>query len=297
VLLTAVLVMVIAINAVLISLLLQPDRAVTTRQIALGTGDDISSPDAPTRSPTPSISIVSIPERLLFASSSKTAWRATVGDCNTPGKVERSTNGGVSWKRISRSGPAPIVQLGAEPNGNLFTIGGTRRTCSAHYVAYADDGTITASTSSPIDVWFPTPNNRDEINGPGETKAAPCKGHVVGLAPLDPSRALVVCDEGAVMITDDSGVRWRLIATVPETLAVAAGPDRYWIAGVDHQCDGVAVRSLVVKSGIAVRGRNICAPAEDVQGGRVAMAVRGDSVWLWTGNNVRVSTDNGQSWN
>jgi hypothetical protein len=25
-------------------------------------------------------------------------WRATVGDCNTPGKIERSTDGGASWK-------------------------------------------------------------------------------------------------------------------------------------------------------------------------------------------------------
>ena len=32
-------------------------------------------------------------QRLLFAVSSKTAWRATVGDCDTPGKVERSTDG------------------------------------------------------------------------------------------------------------------------------------------------------------------------------------------------------------
>ena len=79
--------------------------------------------------PTPSTRpIESVPvERLLFAASSKTAWRATVGDCNTPGKIERSTNGGASWKPIVRTGPAPIVQFGAEPSGDLFTIGGTRQ--------------------------------------------------------------------------------------------------------------------------------------------------------------------------
>ena len=64
-------------------------------------------------------------ERLLIAVSSKTAWRATVGDCDTPGKIERSTDGGASWKLIVRTGLAPIVRLGAETNGNLFTIGGS----------------------------------------------------------------------------------------------------------------------------------------------------------------------------
>ena len=104
------------------------------------------APDASTN-PTPSTRpIESVPvKRLLLAMSSKTAWRATVGDCNTPGKIERSTNGGASWKGVVRTGPAPIVRLGAEPSGDLFTIGGTRRSCSVRYVAYADDGTVTTS--------------------------------------------------------------------------------------------------------------------------------------------------------
>ena len=104
----------------------------------------------PQRIQTPSTRpIESVPvERLLLAMSSKTAWRATVGDCNTPGKIERSTNGGASWKRVVRTGPAPIVRLGAEPSGDLFTIGGTRRSCSVRYVAYADDGTVTTSATT-----------------------------------------------------------------------------------------------------------------------------------------------------
>ena len=203
------------------------------------------SPSAST-DPTPSTRPVEPApvERLLFATSSKTAWRATVGDCDTPGEIERSTNGGASWKRIVRTGPAPIVQLGAEPSGNVFAIGGTRQSCSVRYVAYANDGTVTASTARPVNVWFPTPKDRDEINGPGGTKATPCNGHVMGLAALNLSRALVVCDDGAAMSTGNSGKTWRQAARLPNTLAITAGSDRYWVAGAHKDCDGVTVQSL-----------------------------------------------------
>jgi hypothetical protein len=74
---------------------------------------------------------------------------------------------------------------------------------------YADGGAVTVSTSTPPNGWFSTPKDRDEINGPGETKATPCDRHVVGFAPLNPSRALVVCDNGATMSTRNSNETWR----------------------------------------------------------------------------------------
>ena len=139
----AVLAVLIAVNVVLLFLLFRPDRALTAQpqdqDPATVVRQRQQSPASPTSSgqhcradPTPSTRPVepAPADRLLLAVSSKTAWRATVGDCDTPGKVERSTNGGASWKRIVRSGPAPIVRLGAAPGGNVFTIGGTRQSCS-----------------------------------------------------------------------------------------------------------------------------------------------------------------------
>ena len=189
VLVMAVLAVLITVNAVLLFLLFRPDLGLTAQPADQGPVDRgslraTSSPSAST-DPTPSTRPVEPApvERLLVATSSKTAWRATVGDCDTPGEIEQSTNGGGSWKRIVRTGPAPIVQLGAEPSGNVFAIGGARQSCSYRYVSFANDGTITASTTRPVNVWFPNPKNRDEINGPSDTKTTPCKGHVVGLAP------------------------------------------------------------------------------------------------------------------
>jgi hypothetical protein len=211
--------------------------------------------------------------------------------------IERSTDGGASWKGIVRSGSAPIVLLGAEPGGDLFTIGGTGQTCSIRSMAYAGDGTVLASSTSPANVWFSTPHDRDEINGPGGTQATPCKGHVVGLAPLNPSRAVVICDSGAAMSSRNSGNSWRELARIPNTLAVSAGSGRYWLASTSEGCDGVTVQSVTEKSGALSRGRTRCARGLDAAGGQVAFDVTGGgTIWLWSGDRVAVSEDGGQTW-
>jgi hypothetical protein len=314
----AVLAVLIVVNVVLLFLLFRPDRVSTARPAdqdvhdggsvtpspatgssPLASGDQMTSasPDDSTDRTSLTRPIEPAPtERLLLAISSKTAWRATVGDCNTAGKIEQSTNGGASWKPIVPTGSAPTVRLGAEPSGGLFTVGGMRQSCSARYVAYANDGRVTKSTTSPLDVWFPTPKDRDEINGPGGEKATPCAGHVISLAPLNPSRALVVCDNGAAISTRNSGKTWRQVARLPNTLAIAAESGRYWAAVVHEDCDGVTVQSLTERNGSLRRGRSHCAPGLDVTAGHVAIDVTAGTIWLWSGNGVVVSIDDGQTW-
>jgi hypothetical protein len=298
-----VLALLILVNLGLLFLLFRPDRVLTAQPADQDINDDRSataaSSPAPDASvdPTPSTRpIEPVPvKRLLLAISEKTAWRATVGDCSTPGKIERSTNGGASWKGVVRTGPTAIVRLGAEPSGDLFAIGGTRRTCSARYVVYAGDGTVTTS-ASPANVWFPTPENRDEINGPDGTKNTPCHGHAIGLASLSLSRALVMCDDGAAMSSGNSGKTWRQVARIPDALAVTAGSGRYWVAAAHEGCDGVTVQSLTEKSGSLTRGGTRCAAGLEVVAGQVAFNVTGDgTVWLWSGTRVVVSRDDGQT--
>jgi hypothetical protein len=299
-----ILALLIVANLALLFLLFRPDRALTALPADRDPGDGRSptttsspAPDLstdPTPSPRP---IDSVPvERLLFAASSKTAWRATVGDCNTPGKIEWSTDGGASWKAIVITGPAPIVRLGAEPSGDLFSIGGRRGSCAVRYAAYANDGTLTASATGVDNMWFPSPSDRDEINGPSGTKATPCNGHVIGLAPFNLTQALVVCDNGDAINTHTSGKTWRRAGRIPNTLAVAAGSGRYWVAGVREDCHGVAVQSLTDKNGSLTRGRTRCAPDLNVAGGQVAMDVADGTIWLWSGNRTAISTDNGDTW-
>jgi hypothetical protein len=315
----AVVALLVGANVVLLVLLLRPELG-TTAEPAGGASDGnslsaTSAPGATTSSegsehtswPNSSDSSDATPssqpidpapaERLLVVVSPNTAWRATAGRCDAPGTVERSTDGGITWKRVVRADLAPIVVLSAGPGGNPFAIGGKPQSCSARFIAYDDDGTVAASIDPPKGVWFPTPSNPDQINGPGDSKAAPCDEHVVGLAPLDMSRALVVCSDGAAMITNNSGSRWRQAARLPRTLAITAGAGRYWLARTDKHCsDAGMVQSLTPRSGNLTLGASRCAPATNRKGGQVAIGVSGDAIWLWSDKKVHLSRDNGRTW-
>jgi hypothetical protein len=295
-------------NLVLLLLLFRPDWA----RLAQPPGEQVGVAPAPSTLPASNVptmspkrssseqaksSVKAAPaNRLLLAISADTAWRATVGDCDTPGQVERSTNGGSSWKQIVVRELAPIVRLGAETGGNLSAIGGTGQHCSIRYVTYASDGTVTATRNSSADVWYPTPDDRDEVNAPGGTKARPCKQGVVGLAPLDRFRALAVCTSGAAMSTSDSGKTWGQIARIPSTLAIAAGDGRYWLAGIADNCDGIAVEPLTVKGSKYSTGKSRCVSVNEVAAGEIALDVSGNAIWVWAGSEVHVSTDGGRTW-
>jgi hypothetical protein len=196
-----------------------------------------------------------------------------------------------------KSGLAPIVRIGMDGTGDFYTIGGAGQECSTRYAAYSADSGIVASTDNPLSMWFSRPKDRDQVYSPGKTKAEPCdEGHVVGLASLSISDALVICSNGGAMVTSDSGRSWDEADQLPGTMSVASGGGRYWIAGTSAKCDGILVRSLTVSGGELTRGRSRCAPASKVAPGGVAIDVSDKTIWIWAGDKVRTSTDEGRSW-
>jgi hypothetical protein len=312
-----VLAILVAVNAYLIALLLRPEPEIAAEPVAPSTAattrtatPSASSPNpeqshsSTSSSPSPQSSPSSKPEpeviptkRLIAAASARLAWRATVGDCKTSGTVERSTDGGKTWRRALKSDLAPIVRLAFDGAGNIYTVGGAGETCSTQYTAYSSDGDTTESTGTPMDIWFSRPKDRDQVYSPDNIKAAPCdKGHVVGLSSLSTSDALVICTDGAAMVTSDSGKSWAEAANVPGTLAVGSGGDRYWIAGTTATCDGISIRSLQASDGELSRGPSRCAPASNVTPGGVAIDYSDNTIWLWAGKKVKTSSDSGRSW-
>ena len=305
----------LGVNAYLIALLLRPEPEISAEPAAQSTqaitptATPSASPTDPDPSPSPrspSPSTKSSPsptadvipsKRLLFAASDREAWRATVGDCETSGTVERSTDGGKTWRRAVNSGLAPIVRLGLDGAGNVYTIGGEGDACSTRYTEYSADGEVVASTDNPINLWFSRPKDRDQVYGPGSNEATPCDGsHVVGVSSLTVSEALVICTDGSAMVTSDSGESWEEADQLPGTMAVGSGGGRYWIAGIAAKCDGISVRSLASSKGELTPGPSRCAPASKVTAGRVAIDVSDKTIWVWAGQKVRTSTDGGETW-
>ena len=310
----AVLVILVAANACLITLLLRSQSQITaepagqlTVRSTLPTqpgptspaqGESPSVSPVPPSSPTPPIDQkVAVPTRLLVATSATSAWRATVGDCKTQGKVEWSTNGGKSWKQPLKAAQGPIVQLGVESNGNLYTVGGAGEGCSMRYITYSKKGVIAGQTDKPLGIWSRDPKDPDQILGPALARATPCKGeHVVGLASLSTSEALLVCTGGSVMVTFNSGKSWKKADELVGTMAVGAGGGRYWVAGADKNCHGLSVRSFIFTKGDLSRGESSCAAGLPVTPGLIAISASGQAIWLWDGNEVNVSSDRGNTW-
>ena len=58
----------------------------------------------------------------------------------------------------------------------------------------------------------------------------------------------------------------------------------------------MTVQSLTEKNGSLTRGRTRCAPGLNVAGGQVAIDVTGGTIWLWSGNRIAISTDDGETW-
>src|SRR5215213_4642947 len=124
----------VAVNAYVIALLLRPQprtsgepaaqsTAATTPTGTPSAGSTGSEPSSTPSSPSPSpksspsakVKVKAVPtNRLLMAASVSDAWRATVGDCNTSGTVERSTDSGKTWQRVVKTGLSPIVRLGID---------------------------------------------------------------------------------------------------------------------------------------------------------------------------------------
>jgi hypothetical protein len=306
----------VATNVFLLAMLLYEDNILTaepasqntlTLPPALATSSIVvptptaSDSRRPTASPTPSTgdeSVDVVPtRRLMVAISAREAWRATVGDCKSPGRVERSINGGQTWTTAVKTDLAPIVRLGIEGNGDLYTIGGAGKDCSPRYVAYSTDGVVVGRTDSPRNLWFLGPVDRDRVYGPLGTKSTPCRRqNVVGLAALDISQALVVCTDGSAMMTTDSGKSWNKADQLAGTAAVGSGGGHYWIAREVPSCKGIAVQRLKVRGDKLVQSSRRCARALKITPSRVALDVSETVIWLWAGTKVLISTNAGRTW-
>jgi hypothetical protein len=310
----AVLVILVGVNAALIALLLRSQSQVTAEpasQLTIGSTSPAQAPasspaqdESPSITSTPSTSStpptdqkVALPTRLLFAASATQAWRATIGDCQTQGRVERSDNAGKSWRQAGKAALGPIVRLGVDTNGNLYAVGGTGKDCSLRYISYSTAGEIAAQTAEPRGIWFRDPRDPDKIHGPGAASATPCeRQHVVGLASLSTTEALLACTDGLVMVTSNAGKSWKRADKLAGTMAVGVGDGRFWVAGKGENCDGIAVRPFSFTAGKLSRGGSRCATDLPLAPGRIAIDGSGKAIWLWADNKVRVSTDRGRTW-
>ncbi|TFD83908.1 hypothetical protein E3T61_20375 [Cryobacterium lactosi] len=150
-----------------------------------------------------------------------------------------------------------------------------------------------------IGEWYVDPADRSVIHTPGNAVVAPCTS-VVALAPRSDVEdgAAVLCSDAQIFTTEDAAATWSSPVQVPGAVNLAVTTMGYVIATVGlPECAGVQLTYLSVEPLIATPTGclPVAIPAETMHG-NVAISEATGSLWVWAGDTVKRSIDQGISW-
>ena len=144
--------------------------------------------------------------------------------------------------------------------------------------------------------WYRVPDEENRIHAPGGRLSTPCGADLSDFAGLGVGGAAAICTDGTVRLTQDGGRQWRDLDGATTGRSVGADEEVYVLALRSGECTKTGV--VLLAPGVqevdndAVR----CAPVGGDPDEELAVAVRGQVLWLWAGEEVAVSTDRGRSW-
>lgn len=284
----------VVLNVVLVGLLLtrptpppveEPDVSASSAARE-GEAEETSAPrtkTSPEPLPTPTVRVEPA-RRLLADADERVAWRATVGDCESQGSLEHTTDGGETWEELPLE-LAPIGRIRVLGVQRLFVIGGAGD-CEPTYRASASGGASwTTSDEYLVGSWYLHPDDGDAMSAPVGEVDTPCG--VAGLAGLDAAHAAVLCTDGSLRLTDDGGAGWRESAPPVEAAAVGVADEGYVLAGATDTCGDAVAVVLTDVTGAPVTAPSCLDPAAEAAGD-LAVSARGTGVWLWAGDEVSV---------
>jgi hypothetical protein len=253
----------------------------------------------PTGTATPAPPLVLAPRaRLIVPVDADTAWRTSTLACVSGGEaaIELSIDRGATWTAHPLREVDAAAILAIDPIDSDVTVGVVSQSSDDCTVGY--DISFTGG-----EFWR---NEPDEVFDlpyavPGESQVvAGTARYPVGCAtPSDfavrtGSEAAVLCDDAVLRLTADGAVTWQHPETEASVLAVTTIDRGYLIAQARHQ-DCTGIRLLVVRSSDGGQEPLACLAAFD-ETTPIALAVLGDDVWAWIGDQVGVSDDGGITW-
>ena len=257
------------------------------------------SPTASSSSASPtatgSISGAERSTRMLAVSSDTLAWRAVFGRCPTDPEVEVSRDGGRTW-RATTTGLKSVSRLRAYGESSVFAVGGAAD-CQTRYVATGGPAEDWAPNERLLgQTWYRVPRQPHRVHAPNGRVSSPCDERLRDLAGLGDQGAAALCADGTMRTTQNGGRTWRNLNGASAGLALGADEQIYALAMRRENCDGVALALLDPGAEEIDRDLMRCAPVGRSEIDELAVGVRGQVVWLWLGNEVKVSTDRGRTW-
>lgn len=240
----------------------------------------------PTSIPTPTRIAVAQP-RELAAIDRTSAWRLTPGTCDSESPVLESTNdGGATWQEHGTPGVALQAGygFGAVSQDHVSVVVGLAPDCRVSVVASFTGG----------EFWAEYP---DEVSGQdylvdeqnvvlnGVALPAPCNP-VLALDTGDTTVVAVCPDQ--VATANGSVTEWSTIEVGGVLDATVGASGVVVVTAADSACPALAIHT---GDGSLVG----CAP-EELPVETVTLDAAGEALWLWSGDDVRVSLDGGATW-
>jgi hypothetical protein len=234
-------------------------------------------------------------KRLLAVNSATLAWRAVVGRCPTDPGMEVSRDGGRTWQPTD-PGLRSISRMRSYNAASVFAVGGDEE-CESRYVATDGPGESWVVNSRLLgQTWSRLPSEHHRIHAPGGRLSSPCDDRIGDFAGLGDGGAAAICTDGSVRLTQDGGRQWRNLDGVPTGRAVGADEKVYVLALPREDCHGIGVVLLTPGARDVERDSIRCAPLGGGPDQELGVAVRGQVLWLWVGDEVAISIDRGRNW-
>jgi hypothetical protein len=271
--------------------------ASTTGPIPSFTPQTSATPTPTTKPPTVAVP----PTRILSALDGTTAWRATTGECPVPATPEVTTNAGDSWSTTDATvevGITALQSLTVVSDSLIQLVGLGADDCAPQFArSFVSGEDYSLAPNLLAGQWYVDPSDRAAVHTPSGTVEAPCDS-VVALAARTDTQAGVLCSDTRVFTTPDGGVTWSNSVTIRGAVNLAVTEMGYVIATVGlPECAGVQLIALSVEPPTATPTGclPVDEPAETMQG-NVAVTEAAGTLWVWAGESVARTSDQGTSW-
>jgi len=234
-------------------------------------------------------------QTMLVAIDDKRAWRVHAGSCSAGGATLATTNdGGRTWTD-TKAPLRTIVRVRPTDSQAAFVVGADVR-CLAELKSTTDGGGAWGSTSTVGDAWFRDPKNPKVVGAPGASTSQPCGGlAVLDLAVVSQSTARVLCADGLVRSTTNTGSSWTDSGEVTGAVALAvlsADPAKTYVTRLDvPDCAGIQVQR--VDQSVATSCIQTVVPHDP---GQIALSLVNGGGWLAVGDMTMRSTDGLVTW-
>ncbi len=234
-------------------------------------------------------------QTMLVAIDDKAAWRVHTGSCSAGGATLATTgDGGRTWTD-TKAPLGTIVRVRPTDAKTAFVIGADTP-CAAELSTTSDGGRAWASTKDVGSAWFRDLKNPKVVAGPGSSTSRPCDGReVLDLAVVSTSTARVLCADGVIRSTANTGSTWTGSGNASGAVALAvlsSKPAQIFVARVNApDCAGVQIWRVDQRTAPSCITTSL--PENP---GQISLSLFDGGGWLAVGDTTRRSTDGLVTW-